>query len=75
MVQLVLANVRGQNASQVAWNIVVQLCVELSHDLTDDADGETEEDGEEADHLGGVRAPVHMVLDGAEDGNQSELQS
>ena len=46
--------------------------VELTDGVTEDGQGETEEDGEEAHHLPGLRAPVHVVLDRVEDGNKSE---
>lgn len=71
MVQLVLTNVRGENTSQVAWKILIQHFVEVSGGVTDDAQGETEADGEEADQLAVLRAPVHVVLDWVEDGNKS----
>ena len=75
MVQLVLTNVRGQNASQVTWNILIQHCVQVSGGVTDDAQGQTETDGEEAHHLPGLRAPIDVVLDWVEDGNKSEVYS
>ena len=73
MVQLVLTNVRGQNTSQVTWNITIQHCVEVSGGVTDDAQGQTETDGEEAHHLPGLRAPIDVVLDWVEDGNKSVI--
>ena len=73
MVQFVLTNVRGDNAGQVTWKFIIQRFVEVYGGVTDDAQGETEADGEEAHHLAVLRAPVHVVLNWVEDGNKSEV--
>ena len=41
--------------------------------LTEDGEADTQTDGEEAHHLPGLEAPVHVVLQRVEDGNKSEL--
>ena len=41
--------------------------------LTEDGEADTQTDGEEAHHLPGLEAPVHVVLQRVEDGNKSEV--